>query len=206
MGSERGAHWADRALEVFPEAPLALSKPTLPQSKDFIHPVDRLVDAYFKEHSHSWPQVVDDRIFIRRVYLDIVGLLPDPGEVADFAKDQDVNKRIKLVEHLLSDDHNYTQHWLSFWNDLLRNDYSGTGFITGGRKQITNWLYNSLLENKPYQLMVKELINPSEASEGFIKGIKWARSGECQSKYGNAGCSEHQSVTYGHEFKMCFLS
>jgi hypothetical protein len=62
---------------------------------------------------------------------------------------------------------------LSFWNDLLRNDYSGTGFITGGRKQITSWLYNSLNENKPYDLMVRELVNPSEESEGFIKGIQW---------------------------------
>jgi hypothetical protein len=56
---------------------------------------------------------------------------------------------------------------------LLRNDYSGTGFITGGRKQITDWLYNTLLENKPYDQMVTELTNPTEASEGFIRGIEW---------------------------------
>ena len=31
-----------------------------------------------------------------------------------------------------------------------RNDYDGTGFITGGRKQITGWLYESLKQNKPY--------------------------------------------------------
>ena len=35
----------------------------------------------------------------------------------------------------------YAEHWLTFWNDLLRNDYRGTGYIDGGRKQITAWLY-----------------------------------------------------------------
>jgi hypothetical protein len=79
------------------------------------------------------------------------------------------------VQNLLGRDRPYAEHWLSFWNDLLRNDYSGTGYIDGGRKQITGWLYKSLLENKPYDQFVRELIAPTEASsaEGFIRGIKW---------------------------------
>jgi uncharacterized membrane protein/mono/diheme cytochrome c family protein len=170
---DQGAHWADRALEVFPEAPLALEKPDLPPSKKFTHPVDRILDDYFNMQDMDWPELVDDQTFVRRAYLDIVGLLPDPNQMNAFIENQGKNKREELVDQLLSDRHNYTQHWLSFWNDLLRNDYSGTGFITGGRKQITDWLYHSLLENKPYHLMVKQLIYPTEASEGFIKGIKW---------------------------------
>ncbi len=171
---EKGAHWADRALEVFPEASLALHKPSLPSLEgSHEHPVDMLMQVYFQEHNLEWPSLVDDRTFIRRAYLDIIGLLPEPENIKNFVQDRDVNKRNKLIDDLLGDQHNYTQHWLSFWNDLLRNDYSGTGFITGGRKQITHWLYTSLAENKPYNLMVKELMNPTEESEGFIKGIKW---------------------------------
>ena len=64
-------------------------------------------------------------------------------------------------------------HWLSYWNDLLRNDYSGPGFITEGRKQITKWLYESLKYDSSYTAMVKSLIHPSPASQGFIKGIEW---------------------------------
>src|SRR5205085_10846929 len=52
-------------------------------------------------------------------------------------------------------------------------DYSGTGYIDGGRKQISGWLYNSLLRNKPYDQFTRELIQPTPDSEGFIKGIKW---------------------------------
>jgi len=170
---EKGAHWADRALEVFPEAQLALIKPSLPQLADYDHPIDKLLQSYFEKNNIKWPSLVDDYTFIRRAYLDVIGLLPDPEDIENFVQDRDDNKRNKLIEDLLGDQHNYTQHWLSFWNDLLRNDYSGTGFITGGRKQITNWLYMSLLDNKPYNLMVKELMDPTEESEGFIKGIKW---------------------------------
>ena len=170
---DQGAYWADRALEVFPEAPLALTKPQVPTTGGFNNPIDALTNAYFDQMGLKWPDLVNDQVFIRRAYLDIVGLLPTPDQIAAFTNDQAPNKREKLVDNLLSDNHNYTQHWMTFWNDLLRNDYSGTGFITGGRKQITDWLYHSLLENKPYNQMVKQLVNPDESSEGFIKGIKW---------------------------------
>jgi hypothetical protein len=36
-----------------------------------------------------------------------------------------------LVRELLGDRVAYAEHWLTFWNGLLRNDYTGTGFITG---------------------------------------------------------------------------
>lgn len=169
---ENGAHWSDQALKVFPEAELTLRQPDLPESEQQ-QPVDKLIDAYFEKQGVDWTEMVDDGIFIRRAYLDIIGLLPEPDAVGIFKKDTDTQKREKLIDELLADTQNYTQHWLSFWNDLLRNDYSGTGFITGGRKQITDWLYTSLAENKPYDLMVAELVNPNPGSEGFIKGIQW---------------------------------
>ena len=170
---QNGAHWTDQALKVFPEAELALEKPDLPKTEIQTHPVDKLIESYFEKNSIDWPEVVDDRTFIRRSYMDIIGLLPEPKDLEEFIVDPNPNKRDVLIDELLNDTHNYTQNWLSFWNDLLRNDYSGTGFITGGRKQITQWLYASLEENKSYDKMVKELVNPTEVSEGFIKGIEW---------------------------------
>ncbi|MFN6051577.1 MAG: DUF1549 domain-containing protein, partial [Planctomycetia bacterium] len=102
-----------------------------------------------------------------------VGLLPTPEELAEFAANGDSQKREKLVSNLLADKRAYADHWMSFFNDILRNEYKGTGYIDGGRKQITQWLYPSLLENKAYDQMVRELINPKPEAEGFIKGIKW---------------------------------
>ena len=168
-----GAHWADQELKVFPEAELALTEPPLPASSIYTNPIDRFVDRYFQEHAISWPENIDDRTFIRRAYLDVIGLLPTHEEVDVFVLDSSPKKREQLIDTLLSRDHDYTQHWLSFWNDLLRNDYSGTGYITGGRKQITEWLYTAIQENWSYDIIARGLLNPNEHSEGFIRGIAW---------------------------------
>lgn len=137
-------------------------KVALPESKH-AHPIDRLLNKELPK--------VSDAAFLRRAHLDLIGLLPTAEELAAFEKNPD---RVKLVESLLKRDMDYTEHWLTFWNDLLRNDYGGTGFITGGRKQISNWLYRALIENKPFDQFVRELIAPpNDESRGFIDGIKW---------------------------------
>lgn len=171
---ELGAHWSDEEFQTFPEAEMALSKPETPQrSSDFQNSIDLFVDSYFEEQGISWPEPVSDKIFIRRAYMDVIGLLPTPEELEEFVSNTSTDKREQLIDSLLNRKHDYAQHSLSFWNDLLRNAYTGTGFITGGRKQITDWLYDALENNKPYDRMVSELVSPDEESEGFIRGIQW---------------------------------
>ena len=160
------------------EPPLALRQIELPlATADRNNPVDRIIDAYHRDHGLDQPARCDDRTFIRRVSLDVVGLLPDTKVVEAFVADTDPAKRQRLVKNLLGNDFNhrlqYAEHWLSFWNDLLRNDYTGTGFITGGRRQITGWLHQSLVDNKPFDEFVRELIAPTDESRGFIDGIVW---------------------------------
>jgi mono/diheme cytochrome c family protein len=149
-------------------------QPALPaDSQKLTHPVDRFLDVYFAEHKIQPAKPVDDRTYARRVYLDIVGLLPAPEELAAFLKDKRKDKRDRLVDRLLGSNRLYAEHWLSFWNDLLRNDYRGTGYIDGGRKQISSWLFSALATNMRYDQFVAELVNPKPESEGFVKGIVW---------------------------------
>ena len=158
------------------EPPLKLRTVALPPVVEGrANPVDRIVDASWQEQGIPRPPHSDDRTFLRRASLDLVGLLPEPARVEAFVADSRADKRALLVRELLGESHKlaYTEHWLSFWNDLLRNDYTGTGFITGGRRQITTWLHRSLVENKPFDRFVRELIAPSEESRGFIDGIVW---------------------------------
>jgi uncharacterized membrane protein/mono/diheme cytochrome c family protein len=172
---EKGAQWPEGKMKsIYRVAALEPRLPAIPAATgDLVKPVDLFVNNYFKENKLAWTQVVDDRIYIRRVYLDIIGLLPPPERIDAFVQDARTDKREILAKELLSRDDDYAQHWMSFWNDVLRNDYSGTGYITGGRFDITKWLYTSLQENKPYNWFVKELISPDKSSAGFIKGIKW---------------------------------
>ena len=170
---DHGAVWSTQKTKLFYEAPLSLDKPALPENKSYSNPIDIWVDVYFKEKKIRWPELISDGTFIRKAYLDITGLLPTSDEVLRFGKDNSPDKRQKIVYELLSKNEDYTMNWLSYWNDVLRNDYSGPGFITEGRKQITKWLYESLKNDSSYTTMVKSLIHPSPASEGFIKGIEW---------------------------------
>ena len=194
-----GAKWEDGFAfqKKAYEAPLKLRAIPLPAAvAGREHPVDRLVDAYFAQHKISTPSTVNDATFLRRAYLDLIGLLPEPAELAKFVADTRPDKRARLIDELLARDVDYTEHWLTFWNDLLRNDYGGTGFITGGRKQITKWLYNALLENKPYNQFVKELIAPSSDSAGFSEGIKWR---------GNVSAGQTVEIQFAQSTSQAFL-
>ena len=176
MWINAGAAWPDsqQVKKAFRNAALAPRNPALPlDAAAFGNPIDKWTNSYLKTKKLSWPAQVDDRTYIRRVYLDLIGLLPTPKEMESFLSDRKTNKREQLVRQLLDREDDYAAHWLSFWNDALRNDYTGPGYITGGRFNITNWLYTAIKANKPFPQFVKELVSPEKESKGFIEGIKW---------------------------------
>lgn len=178
-------------------APLAPRKVELPPARGpLTNPVDRLALAYFEKHEITPPATISDARFLRRVSLDLVGLLPSPEELVEFEQSGEPEKRSLKIHELLDRRHDYAGHWMTFWNDLLRNDYAGTGFIDGGRKQITSWLYTSLLSNKAYDQFVRELMNPGDDSEGFINGIKWR---------GSVNASQVQEIQYAQNVSQVFF-
>jgi mono/diheme cytochrome c family protein len=171
---DQGANWDPHIT--FARPPPANLKPRLPDippGPKNDNPIDRFLQPYFAGHNFQPPPPVNDRIFARRVFLDVTGLLPHPKELEAFVSNKRANKRELLIKELLADNRAYAENWLSFWNDLLRNDYKGTGYIDGGRKQITTWLYSALQTNMPFNQFVSQLINPVANSEGFTKGIVW---------------------------------
>ncbi len=157
-------------------APLLPRRPTVPAAttgSNLTNPIDLLLEPYFAEHHITPAAPIEDRLYARRIFLDVIGLLPTSTELETFLKDPAPDKRQKLVQTLLSENRKYAENWLSFWNDALRNDYQGTGYIDGGRTQITAWLYRALFANMPYDRFVRELVDPVPGSEGFTNGIIW---------------------------------
>lgn len=179
------------------EPPLYPRQPAIPDPVEGReHPIDRIIDSYLERNGLPRPEPLDDSAFLRRVYLDVIGLLPSREEYESFMADTGLDRRKRLIHRLLGRDRDYAVHWLTFWNDLLRNTYSGTGFIDDGRRQITRWLYQSLLENKLFDEFVRELIAPTPASEGFIRGIKWR---------GKVSASQRRSVQFAQSLSQVFL-
>ena len=124
-------------------------------------------DGFFQEFTVSKPSNPHEEAVIGTDGAGVTG-----RNVVAFL-DKKADKRDKLIRQLLDREDDFAAHWLSFWNDALRNDYTGPGYITGGRFNITNWLYTSIKTNKPYPQFVKELVDPVKESKGFIEGIKW---------------------------------
>ena len=160
------------------EAPLALTTPRVPAVTwpSWDAPLDRLVARYLAERTKIEPAAVSDALFARRVYLDVWGLLPTPDELQRFVDERAPGKRASLVTALLADDEKYAEHWISFWNDLLRNEDGVTYFSeTAGRKSITDWLFASLKSNLPYDQFVTRLVNPKDPGDpdGFLVGVNW---------------------------------
>ncbi|MFN7919457.1 MAG: PSD1 and planctomycete cytochrome C domain-containing protein [Bryobacteraceae bacterium] len=145
---------------------LELTAPALPDSPE-PHPVDKILSAYFRRNGISAPPAAGGAQFLRRAYLDLHGLLPPPET---FGKPVD---RAALIDSLLADNQKYTHHWITFWNDLLRND-EGVVYH-GDRKSITPWLRPALERNLPYDRFVQTLLNPSAKAdpEGFLIGVNW---------------------------------
>jgi mono/diheme cytochrome c family protein len=83
-----------------------------------IHPVDALIAAKLKANGLEPSVAADRRTLIRRLYLDLHGLLPTPEEVDAFVKDTDPQAWEKLVDKML-DSPRYGERWARHWLDVI---------------------------------------------------------------------------------------
>jgi hypothetical protein len=101
----------------------------------------------------------DDATYLRRVTLDIAGRLPTLAEVEQFQQDSSDDKREALVDRLLNSD-DYASFFARKWSAILRNRRSG-GSLQLSTIAFHSWVRDSLRENKPYDLFVRELLTAS---------------------------------------------
>jgi hypothetical protein len=153
--------WADMKSRAASKwvAPLA---PRKVEVKGAGNPIDALLGGSFRP-------AVPDAVFIRRVYLDLWGVTPTFAQI-NAARGLD---RGKLVDRLLANREMFAGHWISFWNDLLRNDQRAYHGDTA--KPYTFWLRRAIEKNMPYDEMVRQLVNPvgPDAPAGFLAGVNW---------------------------------
>jgi len=170
---DEGAIWPETAPTAAGwNAPIAPRHVDLPAGRE-PNPVDRFIAAYFAGHSMPFPDSATDARFARRVYFDLWGLPPTPAQLAAFLRDPAKDKRIRLIDTLLANSRFYAGNWISWWDDLLRND-PGSNYA-GERKSITTWLDSALEQNLSYDRMIAALVNPVDPGDpdGFLIGVNW---------------------------------
>ena len=131
-------------------------------SWDRTHFIDRLVAAKWERLQISPSVPADDSTFHRRVFLDLIGKLPTPAEVAAFLADSRSDKRARLVDALLERPE-YADYWALKWADLLRINRQDLGAKPAYRYH--QWLRQALDRNQPYDEFVRELLTAQGSSE-----------------------------------------
>lgn len=131
--------------------------------------IDDSIAQVWKDYELRPVGEVDDAVWCRRVFLDVVGRIPKYSELVEFVSDRSSNKRAALVDRLLNDDRyteEYAGHWSSVWTNLLIGRSGGTD-----RRDLTNrdgmqkYLRDSFARNKTYDRIVYELVS----AEGSTK-------------------------------------
>lgn len=123
--------------------------------------LDELVVARLKKQGIPPSARCSDEVFLRRVYLDVIGTLPTSAEVRKFLSDPAPDKRAKLIDELLERDE-YAAYWGLKWGDLLRIKAEFPSNLWPNAVQAYDrWVRESLRVNKPYDRFVTELLTSS---------------------------------------------
>ncbi|HLJ93901.1 MAG TPA: DUF1549 and DUF1553 domain-containing protein [Gemmataceae bacterium] len=116
--------------------------------------IDKRLDA---EHIKPSP-LADDAEFLRRVYLDITGVIPPANAAAAFLDSKDPNKRAKLIDELLASSA-YGRHLADIWKSYLLPRTSDNRQLQA--EPLMRWLEENFNNNTPWNQFVSELITAS---------------------------------------------
>ena len=144
---------------------------------------------WISEGAH-WPEMkventtmtalTDDLSFLRRVFLDTVGVPPSLDEIAKFTGDKErrhpavgvsdgrmpsLLDRAEVIDYLLNDKR-WADHWMGYWLDVLAENPNMLNPTLNNTGPFRWWIYESLLDDKPMDLFVTELVR-MKGSERF---------------------------------------
>jgi hypothetical protein len=153
------------ALVEKPAPPPAVTGPVFNDLDRFI--VAQWSRAKTTNPSPPEPALCDDSTFLRRAYLDVIGVSPTLAETRQFLADSAPKKRDRLVDELLARSADYAAHWTPFWLDALASNVAPTFGGVVSRGNHLPWIYESFAKNKPYDVFAAELLDPT--MPGFKK-------------------------------------
>ena len=124
--------------------------------------IDREVKAGWAKEKITPPARAADHVFLRRVYLDLIGTIPSYEEASVFLKNADPKKRENLVDRLLADPR-YSRTQAQVWDVALlgRNPRNVNG--PRAREGFRKWLATQFEKNEPYDRLAAKLLTAEEA-------------------------------------------
>jgi hypothetical protein len=145
QGAEYPPHWSF----------VPVKRPAVPGSK-FANPIDAFTFKKLSDTGLSLSPEAEKTVLIRRVSLDLTGLLPSPKEVEEFLKDESPDAYEKVVDRLLASPH-YGERQARHWLDLARYADSNGYTIDGARSiwPYRDWVIKALNDDLPFDEFTK---------------------------------------------------
>ena len=120
------------------------------------NPIDRAVFAKLKALRVRPSDVATDSVFLRRAYLDAIGVLPSVIETKAFLNDSDPARREKLVDRLVERPE-FADFWALKWADLLRNEEKSMG--VKGIWSFQRWLRDEIAADVPMDEFTRKIVS-----------------------------------------------
>jgi hypothetical protein len=117
--------------------------------------IDRHVFAKLKTLRMQPSSLCSDSAFLRRAYLDAIGVLPTPAESRRFLEDRRSDKRSRLIDALLRRNE-FADFWALKWSDLLRNEEKALD--RRGVRAFHAWIRRAIIDGKPLNEFARDLV------------------------------------------------
>ncbi len=123
--------------------------------------IDRFVLSGLQKQNIRPANVCSDAVFVRRIYLDVTGALPDIEEVRRFLDNPRQDKRVELINRLLAQSA-YADYRTLKWCDLLRVKAEfPINLWPNAVQAYDRWIYDAMKTNMPYDRFVRLLLTSS---------------------------------------------
>ncbi len=140
------------------EISMAAIQPQPPDGlRETVARIDQLVDETWSRSAIEPAPPADDIVLLRRLSLALHGTIPSLEQIRAFQSDDAPNRVSRWTEHLLAD-----SRFADYFAERLARVYVGTEngpFIQFRRDRFVSWLGEALLENRPYDLIVRDILS-----------------------------------------------
>ena len=117
--------------------------------------IDQHVLAQLRQLNLKPSPTCTDSEFIRRAYLDVIGVLPTPAETRNFLSNNALDKRDQLIEKLLARPE-FVDYWTYRWADLFL--ISGKKLRPDALKAYYNWLRGEVAKDTPWDQLARQVV------------------------------------------------
>jgi hypothetical protein len=145
-----------------------VKRPAVPadvDAKQVRTPVDAFLLKSMSAQGLTFAPEADRRTLIRRVSLDLTGLLPTPEDVESFVNDKSPLAYEQLVERLLASK-NYGERWARHWLDVAgyadSNGYSEADTVRPHAWRYRDYVIRSMNGDKPWDEFIQEQLAGDE--------------------------------------------